>query len=103
MQAKLEEELAARKAELAKVDDLDEKLEKEAQGISKSLVELEDELATFEDLPALAEATDRRQERLQRLLEGLRMRGGMLSDVATAKEAIVNAKAEQLMVCLRWS
>lgn len=98
LQAKLEEELEARKDELVKVEQLEEKLDKEAATIAESLGTLQDELQTYQNFEALTEEADARQERLQNLLEGLRTRGTMLADVAAAKENMVNVKAGHLMV-----
>lgn len=101
MQVKLEEELEARKDELEKVEQLEEKLDKEAATISESLATLQEDLEKYENFKVLAEEADARQERLQNLLEGLRTRGTMLADVAAAKESMVNVKAGHLMVRLR--
>lgn len=100
LQVKLEEELEARKDELVKVEQLEEKLDKEAATISESLETLQGDLEKYENFEVLALEADVRQERLQNLLEGLRTRGTMLADVAAAKEGMVNVKAGHLMV---WS
>ena len=94
----MEEELEARKDELVKVEQLEEKLDKEAAAISESLETLQEDLEKYANFEVLAEEADARQERLQNLLEGLRTRGTMLADVADAKESMVNVKAGHLMV-----
>ena len=66
--------------------------------ISGMLADMQAELATFQDLEALHVAAAERRTRLTRLFDSLQSRAAMLGSEAAAREQMVGAKADQLMV-----
>jgi intraflagellar transport protein 74 len=95
---RLQEQLDMRKAELDKIDMLEDKLESELDTIASTASKLREELDKYQDLDQLHQEGEEQECRLKAAHASLQARVDMMEAIATHKERHVKAKGQQLMV-----